>query len=65
MCDSPRSDAEVVYCATFKFNPCDVTPPIKLDDRIAVAARACSAFLARDPAEYKAIPLEARAVPHT
>jgi hypothetical protein len=61
-----RADAEYVYYAVFKFNPnaCDVKPPVKLDDRIKVLARACSAFLSRDPEEYKAMPIEERAVPH-
>jgi hypothetical protein len=61
-----RHDAELVYFATFKFNPnnFDAKPPVKLDDRIAVLARACSAFLARPAAEYAAMPLATRAVPH-
>jgi hypothetical protein len=61
-----RVDAEFVYYAVFKFNPnaCDVTPPVKLDDRIEVLARACTAFLSRDPEEYKALPIKEREVPH-
>ena len=61
-----RGDAECVYYGVFKFNPnaCDAKPSVKLDDRIAVLARACSAFLSRDPKEYKAMPIEERSVPH-
>jgi hypothetical protein len=61
-----RHDAELVYFATFKFNPnsFDAKPVVKLDTRIAVLARACSAFLARTAAEYAAMPLAERAVPH-
>ena len=61
-----RHDAELVYFATFKFNPnnFDAKPPVKLDDRIAVLARACSAFFARPAAEYAAMPLATRVVPH-
>ena len=61
-----RADAEFVYYAVFKFNPnaCDAKPFVKLDDRIKVLARACSAFLSRDPQEYKAMPIEQRLVPH-
>ena len=61
-----RVDAEFVYYAVFKFNPnaCDVTPPVCLDDRIEVLAQACSAFLSRNPEEYKALPIEERRVPH-
>ncbi|MDA9603566.1 hypothetical protein N9S30_00260 [bacterium] len=61
-----RADAECVYYTVFKFNPnaCDAKPSVKLDDRIKVLARACCAFLSRDPEEYKAMPIEERAVPH-
>jgi len=61
-----RADAECVYYGVFKFNPnaCDAKPFVKLDDRIAVLARACCAFLSRDPKEYKAMPIEERSVPH-
>jgi hypothetical protein len=42
-----RFDAQMIYCTFLKFNPnaCDVTPAIKLDDRIEVLAKRCSAFL--------------------
>jgi hypothetical protein len=61
-----RANASCVHYAVFKFNPnaCDAKPSVKLDDRIKVLARACCAFLSRDPEEYKAMPIEERAVPH-
>jgi len=61
-----RADAECVYYAVYKLNPnaCDAKPFVKLEDRIAVLARACSAFMSRDPEEYKAMAIEERAVPH-
>jgi len=61
-----RPGAQCVYYGVFKFNPnaCDAKPFVKLDDRIAVLARACCAFLSRDPKEYNAMPIEEREVPH-
>jgi len=61
-----RPGAQCVYYGVFKFNPnaCDAKPFVKLDDRIAVLARACCAFLSRDPREYNAMPIEEREVPH-
>ena len=45
----------MVYCAFLKFNPnaCDVTPTIKLDDRIEVLARRCSDFLNTPASEFQ------------
>ena len=60
-----REDAQCVLFQVFKFNPnaCDVGS-FALDDRISVLAKACSAFLTRNPEEYTSLPFEDRMVPH-
>ena len=57
----------MVYCAFIKFNPntCDVTPAIKLDDRIEVLARRCSDFLNTPAKEFQRRSAAGKAnVPH-
>ena len=54
-CAVGRFEAQMVYCAFLKFNPnaCDVTPAIKLDDRIEVLTRRCSDFLNTPASEFQ------------
>jgi hypothetical protein len=52
---SSRHDARMVYCNFLKFNPnaCDVSPPIKLADRIDTLASACNRFLNTPADEFQ------------
>jgi hypothetical protein len=62
-----RFDAQMIYCTFLKFNPiaCDVTPAIKLDDRIEVLAKRCSDFLNTPAEEFQKRSAEGEAnVPH-
>ena len=62
-----RSDAQMVYCMFLKFNPnaCDVTPPIRLTNRIEVLAKRCSEFLNTPAEEFQRRSREGEAnVPH-
>lgn len=62
-----RFDAQMIYCTFLKANPnaCDVTPAIKLDDRIEVLAKRCSDFLNTPAEEFQRRSAEGETnVPH-
>ena len=62
-----RHDAQMVFCLFVKFNPnaCDVTPPVKLEDRVARVASRCSNFMNTPASEFSRMSEEGEAnVPH-
>ena len=62
-----QSERGGVFCLFVKFNPnaCDVTPPVKLEDRVARVASRCSNFMNTPASEFSRMSEEGEAnVPH-